>query len=122
MRDQPGPRPDWLQGLAWATFATTAVLTALLVPAQILAQGVLRPLGVHVFDGRPTTFADALSNPFIKLYLFVVLAAAFYTAAHRMRYVLPELGVLAKRRAGMMMLGLASLATIAAAYLLVTTP
>jgi fumarate reductase subunit D len=115
-------RPDWLQAVAWAVFANTAVLTALIVPAHILAQGILGPLGVHVFDGRNPTFTDALANPFVKLYLLVLFAAVFYTAAHRARYVLPELGVLSKRSAATLLLTLATLATAVAAYLVITTP
>lgn len=120
--EEAARRPDWLQGLAWAMFANTAVLTALLVPAHILAQGVLGPLGVHVFDAHYSSLAAALSDPFVKLYLFVLAAACFYTAAHRTRYVLPELGVMTKGRAAAVMLGLATVATVFAAYVLVTTP
>jgi fumarate reductase subunit D len=115
-------RPDWTAGLAWATFANTAVITALIVPATILGIGILGPLGIQMWDQRYASFAGGLGNWAIKLFLFVLFATAFYTAAHRLRYVLPELRVMHKRPASVLCLGLAGIATVAAIYLLVTTP
>jgi len=40
--------PDRVNALLWATFAQCAVITALIVPAHILVQGVLAPLGGHL--------------------------------------------------------------------------
>jgi fumarate reductase subunit D len=121
-REAEERRPDWVAGLAWATFANTAVITALIVPATIVGIGILGPLGVQMWDLRYASFAGGLGNWLVKLFLFVLLATAFYTAAHRMRYVLPELRVMHKGPASVLCLGLAGVATVAAIYLLVTTP
>jgi fumarate reductase subunit D len=119
----PRPGPNRLQGMLWAGFANAAVLVALVVPAHILVQGVLAPLGlVPSFDRRYSTFATALGDPLVKLYLLVVMAASFYLFGHRVRYVIHELGVHGKLRVGLVMYGLAAVATVVAAYLLVTLP
>ncbi len=117
------PGPNRLLGLIWAGFATVAVVAALIVPAHILVQGVLGPLGVTPsFDRRYDTFVRALSNPLVKLYLLVLMAFSFYLLAQRMWYVLRELGVPGKLGMGLFSFGLAAAGTIAAGYLLFTTP
>lgn len=119
----PRRGPNRLQGLLWALFANAAVLTALIVPAHILVQGVLGPLGlVPSFDRRYSTFASAIGDPWVKLYLLVVIAASFYLFGHRTRYVIHELGVHGKLVVGLGMYGLAAAGTAAAAYLLFTLP
>jgi fumarate reductase subunit D len=105
----------------WAGFANAAVLTAFLVPAHILVQGILGPLGlVPSFDRRYQTFASALGNPLVKVYLLLVMAAVFYLAAWRIAYVAHELGLHFKRVLWMACFGLAALGTAVAAYLLFT--
>ncbi len=119
----PRRGPNRLQGLLWAVFANAAVLTALIVPAHIIVQGVLGPLGlVPSFDRRYSTFALALGDPLVKIYLLVVIAASFYLFGHRTRYVIHELGVHGKLVVGLAMYGLAGAGTAAAAYLLFTLP
>jgi fumarate reductase subunit D len=116
--------PNRLEALFWALFAQSAVLTALVVPAHILVQGVLAPLGiVPAFDQHYSTFAAALSNWLVKLYLFIVFGATFWVFAHRVRYTLLEVGVPGgKQRLGVAMYGLAVVATLVAGYLLVSVP
>lgn len=113
-----------LPSLLWATFAQCAVITALLVPVQILVQGVLGPLGWLPYpDHDYATFARALSNPLVKLYLFVVFATSFYVFGHRLRYLLLDLGLrVGKRLSGVLLYGLAALGTLAAAYVLINVP
>ena len=119
----PRPGPNRLQGLLWVGFANAAVLAALIVPAHILVQGVLGPLGiVPSFDRHYATFASALSDPLVKIYLLVVIAASFYLFGHRTRYVIHELGVHGKLAVGVAMYGLAAVGTVLAAYLLFTLP
>jgi fumarate reductase subunit D len=118
----PRRGPNRLQGLLWVGFANAAVLTALVVPAHILVQGVLGPLGVPSFDRKYSTFASAISDPWVKIYLLVVIAASFYLAGHRTRYVLHELGVHGKLAVGAVMYGLAAVGTVLAGYLLFTLP
>jgi fumarate reductase subunit D len=115
--------PNRLQGLLWVGFANAAVFTALVVPAHILVQGVLGPLGiVPSFDHTYSTFARALSDPLVKIYLLLVIAASFYLFGHRTRYVIHELGVHGKLAVGLVMYGLAAIGTVLAAYLLFTLP
>jgi fumarate reductase subunit D len=119
----PRPGPNRLQGLLWAGFGNAAMLTALIVPAHLLVQGVLGPLGlVPAFDRRYSTFASALSDPLVKLYLLVVIAASFYVFGHRVRYVVHELGVHGKLVVGLVTYGLAAAGTAVAGYLLFTLP
>ena len=78
--------PDRLEALAWALFAQSAVIAALIVPVHILVQGVLGPLGlVPVFDQRYSTLAAALSNWLVKLYLLILFATSFWVFGHRVR-------------------------------------
>lgn len=121
-RYAPRPGPNRLQGLLWAAFANAAVLAALIVPAQILVQGVLGPLGVPAFDHRYSTFARAMSDPWLKAYLALVVAACFYLCAHRVRYVLKELGVHAKVAVGLLLYGLAAAGTVVTAVVLFSVP
>lgn len=116
--------PNRLEALYWALFAQSAVLTALVVPAHILVQGVLAPLGiVPSFDQQYSTFAAALSNWFVKLYLFIVFGATFWVFAHRVRYTLMEVGAPGgKQWLGLATYGLAVIATLVAGYLLLTVP
>jgi fumarate reductase subunit D len=108
----------------WALFAQSAVLTALIVPAHILVQGILGPLGITPsFDQRYSTFAAALSNWLVKIYLFVLFGSSFWVLAHRLRYTLIEVGVPGgKQRLGMVTYGVAVVLTLIAAYLLLTVP
>jgi fumarate reductase subunit D len=122
-RFAPKPGPNRLQGLLWAGFANAAVLTALIVPAHILVQGVLGPLGiVPSFDHTYATFARAMSDPLVKIYFLIVAAAVFYLCGHRVRYVVHELGVHGKLITGLVLYGLAALGTLIAAVLLFTLP
>ena len=109
-------------GLIWAGFATAAVVGAFIVPAHILIQGVLGPLGVPSFDRHYGTFARALSNPLVKLYLLVLFACSFYMLAFRVWYVVRELGVPSKVGVGFVSFGLSGAGLIIAGYLLFTGP
>jgi fumarate reductase subunit D len=117
-------RPDLLEGLFWALFAQSAVFTALVVPAHILVQGVLAPLGVApAFDQHYGTFAAVLSNWLVKLYLFILFGSTFWVFGHRVRYTALELGAPGgKKMLGLFTYGLALIGTVAAAYVLLTVP
>lgn len=119
----PRAGPNRLHGLIWAGFATAAVITALIVPAHILVQGILAPLRLAPsFDRRYATFAAALANPLVKIYLLVLFACCFYILAMRVWYVVPELGLRGKVGVGLFSFGLAVAGTIVAGYLLFTGP
>ncbi len=120
---RPAARPNRLQALLWALFAQCAVLTAILVPVHILVQGILGPLGlVPYIDGRYATFAAALGNWLVKIYLIALIARSFYVFGHRACYLLIDLGVGVGKRIGGLSYGLAALGILAAAYVLVTVP
>jgi len=115
--------PDRVNALLWATFAQCAVITALIVPAHILVQGVLAPLGiVPAFDQHHSTFAAALGNPFVKLYLLVLFATVFYTFGHRVRYLLTDLVHGYKPVFTVLGYGLAAVGIVVAAYVILTVP
>jgi fumarate reductase subunit D len=116
--------PDRVPALLWATFAQCAVLTAILVPAHILVQGVLGPLGLVRYPDRSyDTFAAVIANPLVKIYLLVIFATTFYVCAHRFRYLLLDLGVHGgKLVVGVLTYGLAALGTVAAGYVLFSVP
>jgi fumarate reductase subunit D len=118
------PGPNRAQGLLWAAFANAAVLTALIVPVHIAVQGVLAPLGlVPSFDQRYATFAPAVANWLVKIYLLVLVVASLYVFGHRIRYVLMELAVPGSKLVfGVVTLGLAALGTAFAAYVLLNVP
>ena len=78
----------------WFMFAQGGGLAALVVPVHILVQGVLGPLGiVPVVDRHYDTWISILGNPIVKLYLLVLIALPFFHFAHRLRYLLVDLGV-----------------------------
>lgn len=118
------PGPDRVEALAWALFAQSAVIAALIVPVHILVQGVLGPLGLTpAFDQRYSTFAPALANWLVKIYLLILFGATFWVFGHRVRYTLMELGAPGgKKLLGVVMYGIAAVATVAAAYILLTVP
>lgn len=78
----------------WGMFSFGGVIAAMLVPVHIFLNGLAVPLGLIdpelVAHERITAL---LANPWIKLYLFVLIALPFYHAAHRIRFSLYELGV-----------------------------
>jgi fumarate reductase subunit D len=75
-------------------FAQGGVIAAILVPIHILVQGVLAPLGlVPSVDLHYQSYANALGNPIVKLYLLVLIAFTFFHCAHRFPTVLHHAGI-----------------------------
>jgi fumarate reductase subunit D len=118
------PGPNRIQGLLWVTFANAAVVTALIVPAHILVQGVLAPLGVvPSFDQHYSTFAPAIANWLVKIYLLILVGGCLYVFVHRIRYILMELALPGNKLVfGALTSGVAGLAMAFAAYVLLNTP
>ena len=91
-------KPAFAHLVWWFLFAQGGVIAAILIPVHVLVQGILGPLGiVPVVDRHYDTWVRVLSNPFVKLYLLVLIALPFYLFAHRLRYFLVDLGVPAAR-------------------------
>jgi fumarate reductase subunit D len=87
-------RPALAHLFWWFMFSQGGVLAALLVPVHILVQGILGPLGiVPVVDRHYDTWIRILGNPIVKVYLLVLIAVPFFLFAHRLRYLLVDLGV-----------------------------
>jgi fumarate reductase subunit D len=105
----------------WFMFAQGGVLAAILLPVHILFQGILGPLGVvDVADPGDTAL---IGNPIVKLYLLVLIALPFFHFAHRLRYLLVDLGLPAARSvpAQVVFYGGAIAVTMLTIYVLLTT-
>ena len=104
----------------WFMFAQGGVVAAVLLPVHIVLNGILGPLGVV----RVVTPSDTavLSNPIVKLYLLVLIAVPFFHFAHRLRYLLVDLGVPAARSvpAQVVFYGGAILVTLVTVFVLLT--
>jgi fumarate reductase subunit D len=108
----------------WFMFSQGGVVAAMLIPVHVLAQGILGPLGiVPVVDRHYDTWARVLGNPIVKLYLLVLIAVPFFHFAHRLRYLLVDLGVPAAKSvpAQVVFYGGAILVTLTTIWVLLTT-
>ena len=117
-------RPALAHLFFWFMFAQGGGLVALVLPAHILVQGILGPLGiVTVADRHYDTWVNVLSNPLVKLYLLALFAFAFFHFAHRTRYLLVDLGIEAARGlvAQAIFYGGAVLVTLVTIYVLLTS-
>ena len=117
-------KPALLHLFWWFMFAQGGVLAAILIPVHVLVQGILGPLGVvPVVDRHYDTWVSVLGNPLVKLYLLVLIAFPFFHFAHRLRYLLVDLGVPAARGvpAQFVFYGGAVAVTAVTIYILLTT-
>ena len=108
----------------WFMFAQGGVIAAVLLPVHILVQGILGPLGiVPVVDRNGQGFYNVLANPIVKLYLLVLIAFPFFHFAHRLRYLLVDLGMPAAKSvpAQVIFYGGAVAVTLFTIWLLLTT-
>ena len=108
----------------WFMFSQGGVIAALLLPVHILVQGILGPLGiVPVVDRGGQGFYNVLANPIVKLYLLVLISLPFFHFAHRLRYLLVDLGIPAARSvvAQVLFYGGAVAVTLVTIYILLTT-
>ena len=124
MSGEPQRRPALDHLFFWFMFSQGGVITALLVPVHVLVQGVLGPLGiVPVVDRHYDTWVNVLGNPLVKLYLLVLIAFAFFHFAHRIRYLLMDVGVHAAKGlpAQIVFYGGAVVVTLITVYVLLTT-
>jgi fumarate reductase subunit D len=88
------PKPALAHLFWWFMFAQGGVIAAILIPVHILIQGILGPLDVvRVVDRHYDTWTNVLGNPIVKLYLLVLISVPFFHFAHRLRYLLVDLGV-----------------------------
>lgn len=121
--DHPA-RPALGHLIWWFLFAQGGVLAAILVPVHVLVQGILGPLEiVPVVDRHYDTWIRVLGNPLVKLYLLVLIAFPFFHFAHRLRYLLVDLGVPAGKGipAQVIFYGAAVVVTFVTIWILLTT-
>ena len=124
MSEQVEHKPALAHLFWWFMFAQGGVLAAILIPVHILVQGILGPLGVvPVVDRHYDTWISILGNPIVKLYLLVLISLPFFHFAHRLRYLLVDLGVPAAKTtaAQVIFYGGAVLVTLLAIYVLLST-
>ena len=117
-------RPALAHLFWWFMFAQGGVIAAILIPAHVLVQGILGPLKVvPVVDRNYDTWISILGNPIVKLYLLVLIAFPFFHFAHRLRYLLVDLGVPAAKSvpAQAIFYGGAVVVTLFTIWLLLTT-
>ena len=126
MSDEPrtNSRPALAHLFWWFMFAQGGVLAAILIPVHVLVQGILGPLGiVPVVDRHYDTWIAVLGNPLVKLYIIVLIAFPFFHFAHRLRYLLVDLGIRAARGvpAQVVFYGGAVAVTLVTIYIVITT-
>ena len=114
-------RPALAHLFWWFMFAQGGVIAAVLLPVHIVLQGILGPLG-YVSVVKPDNLG-ILGNPIVKLYLLVLIAVPFFHFAHRLRYLLVDLGVPAAKSvpAQVVFYGGAIAVTLLTIYVLLTT-
>lgn len=101
MSTKPGAvqKPALAHLFWWFMFSQGGLFVAVLLPVHIVIQGILGPLGiVRVVDRHYDTWISILGNPIVKLYLLVLISLPFFHFAHRLRYLLVDLGVHAAKR------------------------
>jgi len=78
----------------WGMFSMGGVVAALLVPLHIFLDGLAVPLGLVPEEALGYDRMRALlTNPLVKIYIFVLVVLPLYHAAHRIRFSLYELGI-----------------------------
>ena len=108
----------------WFMFSQGGLFAAVLLPVHIVIQGILGPLNVvPVVDRHYDTWISILGNPIVKLYLLVLIALPFYHFAHRIRYLLVDLGLHAAKSvpAQVIFYGGAVAVTVITIWVLLTT-
>jgi len=82
---QDKTEPFW-----WGLFSAGGVVAAMLIPVLIFFVGLAEPLGL--IDAE-ASMRELLGHPLAKVFFFVVVVLPLYHAAHRIRFLLYELGV-----------------------------
>jgi fumarate reductase subunit D len=98
--------------LVWAPFFAGAGIAAVFMPITIVVVGLLTAF--HAVDAH--RLYVLLNNPWVRLYLFVLISLSLFHAAHRLRFVLVDLGLKGVRDGvALACYGIAVLGTIFAA-------
>jgi fumarate reductase subunit D len=126
MSTKPGAvqKPALAHLFWWFMFSQGGLFAAVLLPVHILVQGILGPLQIlPVVDRHYDTWISILGNPIVKLYLLALIALPFFHFAHRLRYLLVDLGVPAAKStpAQVLFYGGAVAVTLVTIWVLLTT-
>ena len=106
--------------ILWSLFSAGGMLSAMVFPILIVITGIMVPFGLagnESFDFE--RIHNAISNPLIKLILFVMISLPLFHWAHRFRFTLVDIGL--KNRSTLISFlcyGSACAGTIAAAVIL----
>lgn len=78
----------------WLLFSSGGMVAALLVPIHVLIYGIAVPLGwvskdILSYD----RMHGLLQSPFVKVYLFILIAMPLFLWAHRFRFLLVDMGL-----------------------------
>jgi succinate dehydrogenase subunit D len=76
--------------LGWLLFGTGGFLVAFFLPVHVLLYGLLIPLGFVPDPGYQATL-ELLHAPLTRIYLFFLLALAFFHAGYRIRDTLCDM-------------------------------
>jgi len=107
--------------IVWSLFAGGGMITAFVLPAMIFITGLAVPMGLLPENALAYDRMLALvGNPIGKLVLFGVIFLSLWHAAHRLRMTLHDLGIRSGRVAMLACYGVAGLASIAAAVVLLS--
>ena len=78
----------------WSLFSAGGMIAAMVFPILIIITGILIPFGLAGDD--PLNFEkihSAVSHPFIKLILFVIISLPLFHWAHRVKFTLVDIGM-----------------------------
>jgi len=107
--------------IVWSLFAGGGMIAAFVLPALIFITGLAVPMGLLPENVLAYDRMLALAgNPVGKFVLFAVIFLALWHAAHRLRMTLHDLGIRSGRVAMLACYGVAGLASIAAAVVLLS--
>ena len=104
----------------WGLFGAGGMLAALFGPMLVLITGVLVPMGLLLpADTMDYPKMHAFAQNFIgKGFIFAIIALFLWHAAHRIFHSLHEIGIHAGFGAKLMCYGVALVATVISAYVL----
>src|SRR4029077_17059100 len=99
----------------WALFGAGGMIAALFLPITILITSIL----VMAHGVEPERLRSLFANPFVRIYLFVIISLPLFHWAHRFRFTLVDLGLKAlKGPIALACYGLAIGGTLIAALML----
>ena len=78
-----------IEPLWWAPFSVGAAVTAFLLPITVVVIGIL----TCFWWITNHEFWDLVQNPWVRLYLFILIALSLFHGLHRILYILIDVGL-----------------------------